>query len=145
MFRYFNLLSDLSTADIAKLKADLEASKVHPKAVKQQLARELTTRFHDAEAADKAEANFTRIFTDHALPEDMPEMTFPASPNPVSLPRLLVDCDLVKGTGEGRRLMQQNAVTVGYDKVTDPEATLPATGTYLIKVGKRRFCKVIFS
>ncbi|PIY21137.1 MAG: tyrosine--tRNA ligase, partial [Deltaproteobacteria bacterium CG_4_10_14_3_um_filter_60_8] len=145
MFRYFDLLSDLATEDITRLKADLESGAVHPKAVKQQLARELTARFHDAAAADKAAANFARVFTNHDLPEDMPEMTFPAGPEPIWLPRLLADCGLVKGTGEARRLISQQAVTVDNNKVNDPEATLPATGSYLIKVGKRRFCKVIFT
>jgi len=145
MFRYFDLLSDLATEDITRLKADLESGAVHPQAVKQQLARELTARFHDAAAADKAAANFARVFTNHDLPEDMPEMTFPAGPEPIWLPRLLADCGLVKGTGEARRLISQQAVTVDNNKVNDPEATLPATGSYLIKVGKRRFCKVIFT
>lgn len=62
MFRYFDLLSDLSREEIADLKGDMEAGKLHPKKIKQQLARELTRRFHSSEAALQAEENFENVF-----------------------------------------------------------------------------------
>ena len=63
MFRYFELLSDLSTEEINKLKSDMEQGELHPKQVKQQLARELTTRFHSPQAASLAEQNFDNVFS----------------------------------------------------------------------------------
>ncbi|MCK5405777.1 MAG: tyrosine--tRNA ligase, partial [Desulfobulbaceae bacterium] len=73
MFRYYELLSDLSTSEVAALQQEMEDGKVHPKAVKQQLARELTARFHGREAAIKAEENFESVFKKHDLPDDIPE------------------------------------------------------------------------
>ena len=144
MFRYYELLSDLSLDEIAALKEEMAAGRAHPKAVKQRLARELVARFYDQESARRAEENFERVFRQHELPEDLPELTLAAGPEPIWLPRLLVDAGLVKSSGEGRRMISQGAVSVDGEKVGDLEATLPAAGEVLIRVGKRRFCRVLF-
>ncbi len=145
MFRYYELLSDLSNDEIAGLKADMEAGKLHPKAVKQQLARELTARFYDAEAATQAEAHFDKVFKQHENPEDMPEVTLASSADGFWLPKLLAETKLVKGTGEARRMIQQNAVSLNGQKVNDIEHTVTTEGEIVVKVGKRRFCRVTFS
>ncbi len=144
MFRYYELLSDLSVDEISTLKADMEAGRIHPKKVKQQLARELTARFFDAETAGKAEENFELIFKQRELPEDMPEVTMPGSAEGVWLPKLLAEVDLVKGTGEARRMIQQGAVSIDGAKIEDVECQVKASGTIVIKVGKRRFCRILF-
>ncbi|MBU1404420.1 MAG: tyrosine--tRNA ligase [Proteobacteria bacterium] len=144
MFRYYELLSDLCSDDIARLKSEMASGKAHPKVVKQQLARELTARFHGADMARQAEENFERVFSQHELPEDMPELILPASPDGVWLPKLLVDTAMVKGSGEGRRMIQQGAVTMNGEKVSDVEMVVKTEGEILLKVGKRRFCRVIF-
>lgn len=144
MFRYYELLSDLCADDIVRLKSEMASGKAHPKVVKQQLARELTARFHGADMACQAEENFERVFSQHELPEDMPELTLPASPDGVWLPKLLVDTAMVKGSGEGRRMIQQGAVTMNGKKVSDVEMVVKTEGEILLKVGKRRFCRVIF-
>jgi tyrosyl-tRNA synthetase len=143
MFRYYELLSDLSAAEIDDLKGEMAAGRLHPKAVKQQLARELAARFHGSDAAAKAEENFERVFSQHALPEDIPEKTIRAE-GEIALPRLLVETGLVASTSEARRLIGQNAVTVDGEKITDADHHLPARGEALLKVGKRRFCRVRF-
>jgi len=144
MFRYYELLSDLSTEEIERLRQEMEAGRLHPKRVKQQLARELVARFHGPEAAERAEANFERVFRDHQLPDDIPEKRVAAGGDAIWLPKLLVAAGLVKGTGEGRRMIQQGAVSIDGERITDVEHEVPATrGELLLKVGKRRFCKVI--
>ncbi len=144
MFRYYELLSDLSMAEISRLKQDMEAGKIHPKAVKVQLARELVTRFHDADAADAAERNFDQVFKKHALPDEIPEKELATDDAAVWLPKLLVLAELVKSTSDGRRMITQNAVSVDGTKVTDINAEIPARGSALLQVGKRRICRVIF-
>ena len=144
MFRYYELLSDLSTSEVAALQQEMEDGKVHPKAVKQQLARELTARFHGREAAIKAEENFERVFKKHDLPDDIPEKVVSTEESEIWLPRLLVDTGMVKGTGEARRMIKQNAVSVDGEKITDVDYNVKASGEVLLKVGKRRFCKVKF-
>jgi tyrosyl-tRNA synthetase len=144
MFRYYELLSDLDTGAITRLKADMEAGKAHPKAVKQQLARELTARFYGEDSAKNAEQNFELVFKKHDTPEDIPEKTFPAGKEGIWLPRLLVDAGLVTGTGEARRMIQQGAVSLAGQKISDVDYQIEAVGEVIVKVGKRRFCKVLF-
>ncbi|RUM38604.1 MAG: tyrosine--tRNA ligase [Desulfobulbus sp.] len=144
MFRYYELLSDLSMDEITLLKQDMEAGKIHPKAVKVRLARELVTRFHDADAADAAERNFEQVFKKHALPDEIPEKELTMDEAAVWLPKLLVQAELVKSTSDGRRMITQNAVAVDGRKVTDINTEIPARGSVLLQVGKRRICRVIF-
>jgi len=143
MFRYFDLLSDLTRDEIALLKTSMEAGQIHPKEVKKQLARELTARFHSREGAMVAEENFEKVFQKKGLPDDIPEVPVTATEN-IWLPQLLVDAGLVKSTSDGRRMIKQNAVTLDGEKITDENATVVPSGELLIKVGKRRFCKVKF-
>ena len=145
MFRYYELLSDLSIEAIGQLQNDLAAGRVHPKEVKMQLARELTARFHGQESAEKAAQNFEQVFARHELPEDIPECQIAAGEQQVWLPKLLLDIGLVTSTSDGRRMIKQQAVSVEGEKVTDSDARIEARGEVLIKVGKRRFCRVIFS
>lgn len=145
MFRYYDLLSDLTIEAIRELRALMESGGRHPKAVKMQLAREITARFHGEAAAQEAERHFERVFSEREVPEDMEEFRLPAGGEAVWLPRLLVDANLVKSTGEARRMIQQHAVSLNGGKVEDVEHRVSPTGELVLKVGKRRFCKVIFS
>ena len=143
MFRYYDLLSDLSSDEIATLRTEMEAGKLHPKEVKKQLARELTARFHSPEAAQQAEENFEKVFTKGGLPDDIPLKKIEATED-IWLPQLLVDLEMVKSTSDGRRMIKQNAVSLDGEKVTEMKTNVSPQGEILIRVGKRRFCKVIF-
>ena len=143
MFRYYMLLSDLSKVEIDSLRKKIADGELHPKEVKKQLARELTARFHGSEAAKAAEENFEQVFQKGGLPEDIPEITLPAG-GEIWVPQLLVDCGLVNSTSDGRRMIQQNAVLIDGEKYTDVGGKIAAQQDVLIKVGKRRFCKVHF-
>ena len=144
MFRYFELLSDLSSEEIAGLRSRLESGEVHPKAVKQTLALELTARFHSAEEALQAQENFENVFAKHDLPDDMMEYSI-QSDEKVWLPKLLTDTELVSSTSEGRRMIGQNAVSIDGEKITDANFEIEPTGSVILKVGKRRFCRVRFN
>ena len=144
MFRYYDLLSDLSSGDIAALKGDMQSGRIHPKEVKKRLARELTARFYDEDASLKAEENFERIFKKHDLPEDIPSVEVAIAEDTVWLPRLLTVAGMVSGTGEGRRMITQNAVSLDGEKIDDVEYQVKVAGELLLKVGKRKFCKVVF-
>lgn len=145
MFRYYELLSDLSMAEIQTLRQDMEAGRIHPKAVKVRLAKELVARFHDQEAADAAERNFEQVFKRHELPDDIPEVEIATDEAALWLPKLLVEAALVQSTSDGRRMIKQNAVSVDGKKVANVDTNVAARDTVLLQVGKRRFCKVIFN
>ena len=143
MFRYYELLSDLTIGEIQQLRASMEKGDAHPKEVKKRLALELTARYYDLAEAQRAETNFEQVFQKHGVPDDLQEIVLPVG-EAVWLPKLLVDAGLVTGTGEARRLIKQKAVTIDAEKVDSDEHVVPVTGEILIKVGKRRFCKVRF-
>jgi len=143
MFRYYELLSDLSSDEIAGLKADMESGKLHPKVIKQQLARELTARYHSEDAAKQAEENFEKVFRKGGLPDDIAEKKI-KSDEDIWLPQLLMDLEMVKSTSDGRRMIKQGAVSLDGEKVNDVKMNVSPQGEILVKVGKRRFCKVRF-
>ncbi|MEJ2135616.1 MAG: tyrosine--tRNA ligase [Desulfofustis sp.] len=143
MFRYYELLSDLSREDIDRLKQGLEEGTLHPKEIKQKLARELTARFHSEEEAALAEQNFENVFAKHDLPDDIPEYTL-SSEESVWLPKLMVDSGLVSSTSDGRRMIKQNAVSIDGEKIGDTDFSVEPAGDLILKVGKRRFCRVVF-
>ena len=145
MFRYYELLSDLPMTEVTRLKEDIAAGRLHPKAAKVQLAKEMVARFHNPAAADEAERNFEQVFARHELPDEIEEVRLAAAEAEIWLPKLLLDAGMVKSTSDGRRMMQQQAVTVNGEKVSDSNAMIAAKGDLLLKVGKRKFCKVIFT
>ena len=144
MFRYYDLLSDLSRSEIAVLKAQLANGEAHPKEVKKRLARELTARFHSPAAAVAAEENFEKVFQKGGLPDVIPEIRLAANGD-IWVPQLLVDAGLVTSTSDGRRMIQQGAVSLDGERVGDQGLKVQAAGEILVKVGKRRFCRVFFS
>jgi len=143
MYRYYELLSDLSSLEISRLQEDVDRGKLHPKAVKQKLARELTARFHSDHAAQQAEQNFENVFARNHLPDDMEEFVLQSAES-IWLPKLLVDTSMVSSTSDGRRMIKQSAVSLDGEKITDIEYRVQPKGQMIIKVGKRRFCRVTF-
>ncbi|MBB5347662.1 tyrosine--tRNA ligase [Desulfoprunum benzoelyticum] len=144
MFRYYDLLSDLSRAEIVALKAKVASGEAHPKEIKKQLARELTARFHSPAAALTAEENFEKVFQKGGLPDVIPEVRLAANGD-IWVPQLLVDAGLVTSTSDGRRMIQQGAVSLDGERVGEQGLKVQAAGKILVKVGKRRFCRVFFS
>lgn len=144
MFRYYELLSDISTEELKALEQGVSAGSLHPKEVKQQLARELTARFHSPAAALQAEQNFANVFSKNETPDDLPEYTV-STAEAVWLPKLLADAGLVSSTSEGRRMIDQRAVSIDGEKIADSSYTVEPSGAFIIKVGKRRFCRVVFT
>jgi len=140
MWKWLLLLTALDEDALAAKQAAVASGELHPKAVKQALARELTARFHGAEAGAEAEREFESVFTDGGEPDDVPEVTLAGSP----LFKLLAAADLAQSNGEARRLVEQGAVSLDGEKQTDP-FTEPAPGSYLVKVGKRRFARLTIS
>ena len=145
MFRYYELLSDLSMAEIAAMREQIADGRLHPKSAKARLAKEMVARFHSPAAAEEAERAFEQVFARHEMPDEIDEVRLVPTESEIWLPKLLLDAGLVKSTSDGRRMIQQHAVSLDGAKVEDGNAMIPTTGTVLLKVGKRRFCRVLFS
>ena len=144
MFRYYELLSDLSAAEIEILSQDMQEGRIHPKEVKKKLARELTSRFYGEEESVRAEKSFEQVFKHHGLPENIPELILQKADGEIWLPKLLVEAGLTNSTSEARRLIKQQAVSLDGEKVLDIGFSVQPDQDVLVKVGKRRFAKIRF-
>ena len=138
MWRYYELLSHKSLAEIAQLKSDVESGAAHPKTVKEALAMEIVTRFHSVAAAEEAKAEFDRVHAKSELPSDMPAFELEG---PVWIAKALQDCGLEASTSQARRDLKQGAVKIDQEKASDEQLQLEA-GEYILQVGKRKFARV---
>ena len=141
MWRYFELLSDMSLESIALLREKAAQGEAHPKTVKESLAFELTARYHGEDAAMAAKDEFNAVFAKGGAPEDMPCVSL-APDEENSAPAVLEKAGAVASRGEARRLIRQGALAVNDVRWSDEIAPLPA-GEHVLKLGKKRFIKVI--
>jgi tyrosyl-tRNA synthetase len=137
MWRWYTLLSFRSEAEIAALKAEVEAGR-NPKDAKVMLAREITARFHGAAAADVAEQDFQNRAAG-GVPDVIPEVSLSGAP--LGIGALLKQAGLAPSTTEALRLVDQGGVRVDGSAVSDRGLKL-APGTYVVQVGKRKFARV---
>ena len=100
------------------------------------------TVYQGSEAARAAEDHFDRLFVEHELPDDIPEATVSLRESDAPLPWLLREAGLAASSSEARRLVEQGAVSVDRQRVTDPDRRLAGGATVLLQVGKRRFARV---
>lgn len=138
MWRYFELLSSKSLEDIASIKNAVADGSAHPKKVKEELALEITARFHSQEAAESAKAEFEKVHAKSQIPTDI--KTFSCD-GEVWIAKALVDCKMEPSTSQARRDIKQGGVRINQEKVTDVDLQL-SQGEYLLQVGKRKFAKL---
>jgi tyrosyl-tRNA synthetase len=130
-------LSDQSELAITRLKAEVDAGR-NPKDAKVMLAKEITTRFHNAAAADAAEADFNHRARG-GIPDEIPSITLSGAP--LGIGAVLKQAYLAASTGEALRLVDGNGVRVNGAVITNRGLKLEA-GTYVVQVGKRKFARV---
>ena len=142
MWKYYLLCTDLKPAEITRIKAE-----DHPMEAKRQLARIIISEFHSPEAADAADAEFRRVFSNRELPADLEEKTLPASSEPQLISRVITAAGLAESNKDAQRLIAQGGVLVDDAKVDNLKQTLPAEAgsAYVVKVGKRRFARIRFA
>jgi tyrosyl-tRNA synthetase len=145
MYRYYELCTDLSLAQLEQLRRDVGAEKQHPKQVKAELAKMIVGEFHSPLAAAQAEQEFNRVFSQGMTPDQMVEKILPASTGRVRVAKLISQLGLATSTTEATRLLEQGAVSWNNQKITDSKAELDLSqaSTYILRVGKRHFVKVI--
>lgn len=140
MWRYYELLSFRPEAEVAALRAAVQEGR-NPKEVKVLLAKEITTRFHSAQAAEDAEADFNNRARG-GIPDDIPELQLQGAPMPIGA--LLKQANLVPSTTEGLRMVDQGGVRIDGAVVSDRGLKV-AAGTMVLQVGKRKFARVTLS
>lgn len=146
MFRYYELLTDIKPAELAALREDVKSGRKHPRAVKVELAKFFVTRFHSAEAAQKAEDEFNRIFVDKGVPDDVPDFAVKAAKD-VPLFQLMAQAQVAASNSEAQRLITGGGVTIDGQKVSDAKLrmNLEAGQKFILKAGKKKFVRVVVS
>jgi len=137
ILRYFSLVTDVLPEDIRGFERRLENE--NPRDIKMILAEEITCMYHGEQKAQEARAKFIKVFTKDGIPDDVPEIT--VSKESFSLGHLLKEEGLVESLNEYRRLLSQNGISIGDQKITS-EDKLPSSGSFLVKVGKRKFIRI---
>ena len=141
MWRYYELLSQVSAQDLEVMKKQSEAGTLNPKNSKMNLAKEIVALYHSPELADMALAEFENVFKKKNLPEDIPVVKGWGD-ELKGICNILKDHNLTDSTSAARRLIQQGSVTINGEKISDVNQELPGNLEYLIKVGKKRFLKI---
>jgi tyrosyl-tRNA synthetase len=146
MWRYWELLTDESVEEIAKLKEGARGGSIHPRRVKADLARRIVADFHGEEASASAEAEFDRVFRERENPTEIEEVELRCRKQKTYVPALLVEVGLVKSRNEARRLIEGGGLYFDGRRVEDPnvEIDTSAPSSILIRAGKRRFLRATF-
>jgi len=141
IIRYNTLVTKKTKADINKLKQQLEEGE-NPRNLKIDLAHTIVSEFHSKEAADAAQHNFINVFSNKAIPDDIPEVKIKSN-EPLHLITFICDQQLAPSKKEARRLLEQGAVSINDERISDPNHSFIANPETIIKVGKRKFLKLI--
>src|SRR5947209_2681776 len=170
MWSYYELLTDRTPQEIAALKQEVAAGKLHPMDAKMRLAEEVISGFHGQAAARKAAENFQRVFRDRQNPEQIQELkverhgthfvffmkrpeagTDLSQPRDVSLlgaerwSKFLAITGQVSSIAEAERLIKQKAVEIDGEVMTDPTArmNLDLKSEFIVRIGKKKFFRIV--
>jgi tyrosyl-tRNA synthetase len=142
MWRYIELLSFEPLSTVERWKVEVGQGR-NPKEIKVGFAKEIVTRFHSREAAEKAEADFEARFKQGEIPEEMPEHTIQTEGGPLLLTQILKKIGLTSSTSEAIRMIDQGGVRLDGQKVGDKALALGKGQRVVLQVGKRKFARVI--
>jgi len=142
MWRYFELLTDLSAGEILALKTKCESGEENPRNTKVELAKRIIKDFHSLEKAGEAEEEFNRRFVKKEIPDEVEEISLAAQT--YKLVDLLVQTNLAASKGEARRLIEQGGVKIDGEKVSNVQAEIESNAgkSFTIQVGKRKFLRI---
>jgi tyrosyl-tRNA synthetase len=138
MWRYYEFLSNKTIEEINELKNGVKSGTLHPKKVKENLALEITERFHNKQEALKAKEAFEKQFSKKEIPDDIKEYELEDN---IWICKALVESKLEPSTSQARRDIKQGAVRINKEKISDEQLKL-SKGEYILQVGKRKFAKV---
>ncbi|MES2217213.1 MAG: tyrosine--tRNA ligase [Pseudomonadota bacterium] len=144
MWLYFEVISFRPLAEVKRFKEDV-ANGTNPRDIKFLLAEEIVARFHDMESAKHAHENFVAQFQQGGIPEDLPEVQLQAGGEGMLIAQIIKSAGLTESTSDALRMLQQGAVKIDGERVTDKNLLLKAGQTIVLQVGKRRFSKVILA
>lgn len=141
MWRYFSLVLCMTEEEIKSLRQKVKNGQRHPRDIKDDLAQRVVAKFHGVEVGKRESAEFARVFSKHELPREIPNVEISASR--MNLAAMLVKAGLASSNSEARRLIQQGAVEIAGQKVTDPKADSDIVDGTIVRCGKRGFARIV--
>jgi len=143
LVRYYTLVTPLDDSEVHVLACGLQDGSRHPREVKAQLGKILVRLYHGEASAEAAAAEFDRVFRDRKTPEQVERVRVTVTDAHLWLPIVLTQAGLTSSHSVARRLIQQGAVEIDGQRIIDVECELPTGREYLIRVGKKRFKRVL--
>jgi len=143
IYTYFELLTDIPENDLLKIKNDFEDKNTNPMILKKRLGKEIVRMYYNKVEADKACEEFEKVFSKKELPEEIPTKYFEHDEPEIWIGHLLVKAGCVQYTSEIRRLIRQGGLYIDNKRIDDEDLKVPVEGEKLVKLGKRRFYKII--
>ncbi|MCK4606975.1 MAG: tyrosine--tRNA ligase, partial [candidate division Zixibacteria bacterium] len=146
---YFELATDMTPAKLQEIKKSLESPDINPMDIKQELGETLVDMYHPAGSGRQAREEFERIFKKRQLPDEVPEMgpkrlcELGFDLDKIYLVHLICKTGLSKSNGEARKLITAGAVSIDGEKVSDPDVEIRLDREMVLKVGKRRFLRLL--
>lgn len=135
---YSRLVTRWTPDEISQMESSLSKGDIHPKEAKMKLAREIVSIYHGKSAAKDAEAEFVRVFQQQGLPEEIAEYKLISGQTVLDV---LEATGLTGSRSQARRMIQQNAVRLDDEKLSDPHAEFPGKG--VLQVGRRQFIRIV--
>ena len=143
MWRYHELLTDLSAEDIQTLRAKTDSGELHPMQIKADLAFQIVKDFHSDKAAQAAQQHFSRVFQQGQTPEEMPIFEIRSESKPVLLSGVISQTEFASSKAEARRLIRQGGISINGVRIEDPAHRVqPKEKEFILRVGKRKFGRI---
>ena len=123
-----------------------ETLKLHPRQAKTSLGKAIVRRYYNQEKAEKVAEEFDKVFKEHKLPDKIPELKLSSGDckdNKIWIVKLVVLGGFASTNGEARRLITQGGVSIDNNTLTDPKHEVETKNGMILKVGKRRFAKIV--
>ena len=141
IYKYFKLATKLNQEELLKVKNTLEDISNNPRDMKRKLGHELVKLYYDEDTAKKSVEEFDKIFIKKEVPDDIP--VYKLTDDTIKLINLMTITKLTDSNANGRRLIQQGGVSINGKRITDVNTTVNTKKEFILKVGKRKFLKVI--
>ena len=143
IYPYFELLTDISEDELSKVKKELTTKKINPMIWKKRLGKKIVTMYHSQNDADKAQAEFEKVFSKKELPDKINTYHLKSDKTNIWIVKLLTETKLCTSSSEARRLIKQGGVYIDNQRIEDENLKVEIKGEKLLKVGKRKFLKVV--
>lgn len=139
MWKYYELLSSKTLAEIEEIKQNVLKGALHPKVAKENFALEIVERYHNEQEAKSAKEAFDAVFSKNEIPQDLESFTFSEGEWVCTIAK---ESGMVDSTSQARREIKAGAFRINQEKISDENLKL-SSGEYVFQIGKRKFAKII--